>query len=82
MKRVLLLTALDNRPAGWAVEMSDETAKALADQGRVRIMPADTPLKKGNLQLYNNCTPKPESAKTITSSQAAAKILSNDSRND
>jgi hypothetical protein len=57
MKKIQLLRDLDTKKAGWCVECSDETATRLVSQGDAKFMPADAPLKKGNLEFYNNCMP-------------------------
>lgn len=62
MRKVLLLRTINagtpsEKPAGWCVECSDETAARLVSQGDAQYQPADAPLKKGNLEFYNNCTP-------------------------
>lgn len=39
--------------------VSDPSAAALVAAKTAVIVPNDTPLKKGNLNLYANCTPLP-----------------------
>ena len=59
MPRVKLLKNHGNKKAGWVVAVSDPAAAALVAAKTAVIVPNDTPLKKGNLNLYANCTPLP-----------------------
>lgn len=80
MRKILLLRdintgTLSEKKAGWCVECSDETADRLVSQGDAKHMPADAPLKKGNLQFYNNCTPlSPEKIASIKQNIKPPKI--------
>lgn len=59
MKKVKLLCDIKGglQKAGWGVELSDEAAAILVAKGQAEYMDAGAPLKKGNLELYNGCTP-------------------------
>lgn len=57
MKRVTILYDFENFKAGWGVAVEDGTAAMWQAQGKAIIGPDDLPLKKGNLNLYNGCTP-------------------------
>lgn len=77
MRKVKLLVDLDTKKAGWGVEMSDETAAILVAQGRAEYLPADAPLKKGNLDLYDGCIPVPYKIAGAQKSAAAPKQQTN-----
>jgi hypothetical protein len=78
MRKIQLLRdlnagTLSEKKAGWCVECSDETAARLVEYGDAKYMPADAPLKKGNLQFYNNCTPlSPEKIAALNLKKADA----------
>jgi len=57
MKRVTILYDFENFKAGSGVAVDDGTAAIWQAQGKAIIGPDDLPLKKGNLNLYNGCTP-------------------------
>lgn len=76
MRKVKLLADLPGglQKAGWGVELSDETAAVLVASGKAVYLPADGPLKKGNLAMYNNCTPlSPEKLAALAKSAAPPK---------
>lgn len=55
--RVILLKKVGRRKPGYGIEVDDFTAKLWASQGIAQIGNSATPLKKGNLQNYEGCTP-------------------------
>jgi len=59
MRKIKLLCDINGglQKAGWGVELSDETAAQLVNAGKATYLPAGAALKKGNLELYNGCTP-------------------------
>lgn len=58
MRRITLLKAISPRHrAGYGIEVEDAIAAMWVQQGKAVYGPPDQPLKKGNLELYNNCTP-------------------------
>lgn len=73
MKRVKLLVNMGKFKAGWGIEVSDGVALAWAKEGRAIIGAPDQPLKKGNLEFYNNC--QPLTPAEIAAKTAATKIV-------
>ncbi len=76
MRKVKLLADLPGglQKKGWGVELSDEAAAILVASGKATYLPADGPLKKGDLEFYNNCTPlSPEKLAALGLSKSAAK---------
>jgi hypothetical protein len=71
MRKVKLLCDINGglQKAGWGVELSDETAAQLVSAGKATYLPEGAALKKGNLDLYNGCTPL--SPGKIAANQAA-----------
>lgn len=68
MKRITLLKNVSPRhKAGYGIEVEDAIAAMWVQQGKAMYGAADQPLKKGNLELYNNCTP-------ISPAEAAKKM--------
>ena len=68
MKRITLLKAISPKhKAGFGIEVEDAIAAMWVQQGKAMYGAADQPLKKGNLELYNNCTP-------ISPAEAAKKM--------
>lgn len=59
MPRVKLLKDVGGKKAGWVVAVSDPSAIAMVAAREAVIMSPDTPLKKGNLNKYANCSPLP-----------------------
>lgn len=58
MKRITLLVNISHRhKAGYGIEVEDAIAAMWVQQGKAMYGGPEQPLKKGNLQLYNNCTP-------------------------
>lgn len=57
-KRVILLVNIGPRKkAGSGIEVDDYTAKVWAAKGWAKIGDENTPLKKGQLEQYDGCTP-------------------------
>ena len=68
MKRITLLKSISlKHKAGYGIEVEDSIAAMWVQQGKAVYGAADQPLKKGNLELYNNCTP-------ISPAEAAKKM--------
>lgn len=70
MRRIKLLCDIGRFKAGWGIEVEDAVAAMYVQQGKAVYGPADMPLKKGNLENYNNCIPL--TPKEIAAKQAAA----------
>ena len=61
MPRYQFLKDHDNQThvikTGWVVEMAEPDAAPLIAPGTVKAVSDRTPLKKGNLENYDNCRP-------------------------
>lgn len=57
MKRITLLQNIDDFKAGWGIEVEDAIAAMWVQQGKAKYGGPEQALKKGNLEMYNNCTP-------------------------
>lgn len=66
MKRVILLKDVGRHKAGWGVEVEDAVATMWVKDGKAAFGPDDLPLKKGNLENYDNCN-------ALTPAEIAAK---------
>lgn len=56
-KRVILCIPMGRRKAGSGIEVDDHTAALWASKGWAKLGDENTPLKKGNLDAYQGCTP-------------------------
>lgn len=74
MKRIQLLVNFGKYKAGWGIQVEDGLATALVSQGKAIFGASDLPLKKGNLQNYNNCQPlNPSEIAALSAPKAAVK---------
>jgi hypothetical protein len=71
--RVILCKQVGRRKPGTAVDVEEAIARQWAKDGIAMIGAADTPLKKRDLSLYNNCTP-------LTPAEIAAKVAIEDKK--
>jgi hypothetical protein len=64
---------MGRRKPGTAVDVEEAIARQWVKAGIATMGAADTPLKKRDLSLYNNCTP-------LTPAEIAAKVAMEDKK--